>query len=265
MDSSLIDQFLTLLQSTYTEEYKLIRTGNCKQTFQVCFNRFLTKYAHNNKIDRTANKEAMTKQWNPADGFERLGAQLTKGLIFALYAGAGIIDVDVVDMGIGLILQTGLFAVEYARWYQQPANKKTFTNFKVVWAEECRIKNIMRVTAGQHGYGMNTIEEEVNEEYGNILNNMLQAHLAQKMAISNMSNNNTKMDAIQQQLNLMTQIFQQQMIFAARQPPPMYALPYQQQPFQEQQQPFQQQAQYQGGNGQYKKKRNNRQGGSNGG
>ena len=264
MDSSLIDRFLTLLQSTYTDEYKLIRTGDCKQTFQVCFNWFLTKYAHNNEIDRTANKEAMTKQWNPADGFERLVAQLTKGLIFALYAGAGIIDVDVVDMGIGLILQTGLFAEEYARWYRRPANKKTFANFKIVWAEECRIKKSKTVTAGQHGYGMNTIEEEVDEEYDNALNNMSQAHLAQQTAISNMSNNNTKMDAIQQQLNSMTQMFQQQMNFAARQPLPMYAMPYQQQPFQQQQQPFQQQAQYQGGNGQYKKKRN-RRGGSNGG
>ena len=55
----------------------------------------------------------MKAQWNPVDGFETLVAQLTKGLIFAPYAGEPILDVDVVDMGIGNILYTGLYAEEY--------------------------------------------------------------------------------------------------------------------------------------------------------
>ena len=83
MNSSLIDRFPTLPKSTFTAEYKLPRTGNCKQTFQVCSQWFLDKYAHNNEADRTTNKEAMKSQWNQADGFETLVAQFTKGLIFA--------------------------------------------------------------------------------------------------------------------------------------------------------------------------------------
>ena len=37
MNSNLIDRFLSLLQMASTEEYKLIQTGNCKQTFQAAF------------------------------------------------------------------------------------------------------------------------------------------------------------------------------------------------------------------------------------
>ena len=95
MNSSLIGRFLTLLKSTFTEEYKLIRTGNCKQTFQVFFQWFLDEYAHNNKIDCTTNKDAMKAQCNPVDGFKTLVVQLMKGLILTQYAGAPISDVSI--------------------------------------------------------------------------------------------------------------------------------------------------------------------------
>ena len=101
-----MDCFLVLLQATFTDEYKLLRTGNCKQTFQACFQWFLDKYADQNEVDSTANKKEITQPWNPANGFESLVKQLTKGLIYAGYAGAPIPDVDVVDMGVGLILDT---------------------------------------------------------------------------------------------------------------------------------------------------------------
>ena len=104
------------------EEYKLIRTGNCRKKFQAAFQWFLDKYADLSEVDRSSNKEEMIKQWNPADGFETLVAQLTKGLIFAPYAGEPILDVDVVDMRIGNILYTGLYAEEYKIWYSKPQN-----------------------------------------------------------------------------------------------------------------------------------------------
>ena len=56
------------------------------------------------------NKEATKSQCNSADGFETLIAQLTKGIIFAQYAGVPISDIDVTDMGTSIILITGLFA-----------------------------------------------------------------------------------------------------------------------------------------------------------
>ena len=54
MNSSPIDRFLTLMKPTFREEYKLPQKGNCKQTFQACFQWFLDEYAYNDKVDRTA-------------------------------------------------------------------------------------------------------------------------------------------------------------------------------------------------------------------
>ena len=65
-----------------------------------------------------------------------------------------IIDVDVVDMGIGLIQKSGLFGEEYKGCYRRTPTAKTIANFKVVWAEEYRIKKITTVTPGQMGCRM---------------------------------------------------------------------------------------------------------------
>ena len=111
----LIDQFLSLLRAAFTEEYKLIRIVYCKQTFQAAFKWFLNKYADLIEVDRSANKEGRMKQWNPADGFETLVAQIKKGLIFAQYAGAPIWDIDIINMGISNILETGLFTGKYKK------------------------------------------------------------------------------------------------------------------------------------------------------
>ena len=127
---------LSLLQPVFIEEYKLIRTGNCRQTFQAAFQWFLDKYADLSKVDRSSNKEEMTKQWNPADGFKTLVVQLMKGLIFAQYAGAPISDIDVIDMGINNILNTGLFANEYKKWNRRTGQQKSFPAFKIFWAEQ---------------------------------------------------------------------------------------------------------------------------------
>ena len=204
MNPSLIDFSLTLFKSTFTTEYKLVRTGNYKQTFQVCAQWFLDKDTRNKKIGHTTNKEAMKSQWNPVGGFETLVAQLTKGLIFAQYAGAPISIIDVVGMGFGNVLMTGLFAEEYKILCHWIPTEKSFAHFKTLWSEQVCIKEFTTMTAGQMNFGINSQEEEVDEEYDNEFNNMAQAHLAQYMAMRNMSNSNEKMDSIQQQLNLMT-------------------------------------------------------------
>ena len=110
---------------------------------------------------------------------------------------------NIVDMGIGNILLTGLFAEECKIWYRWQQNNKTLPAFKMFG----QVKTFTTMTAGQIGSGMNAQEEEVGEEYDNACNNIVQAHLAQQTAMSNMLNSNAKIESIQQQLNLMTQMF----------------------------------------------------------
>ena len=112
---------------------------------------------------------------------------------------------NIVDMGIGNILLTGLFAEECKIWYRWQQNNKTLPAFKMFG----QVKTFTTMTAGQIGSGMNAQEEEEvdKEEYDNACNNMAQAYLAQQTAMINVLNNSDRTDLIQQQLNSMTQKF----------------------------------------------------------
>ena len=61
------------------------------------------------------------------------------------------------------------------------------------------------VTAGQMGFGMNAYEAGNDKEYLKAVDNFGQAHLAQKNAMSNMSNNTAQMDTLKQQNNAIQQ------------------------------------------------------------
>ena len=142
------------------------------------------------------------------------------------YAGAPIPDIDVMDMGITNILGTGLFKDEYKLWNALTGPQKTFPFFKTFWAEQVRLIKRTTKTAGKLGYGMNAIQEEVDEEYDESCQMMAQAHLAQQQTTSNMYNTGTQMEAMQQQMNAMQTMFQQSLNMAATKPPPtMYGMP----------------------------------------
>ena len=83
----------------------------------------------------------MTQPWNPVGGFKTLMAQLTKGLIFDMYAHTPISDINVVGIEICLILDTGLYAKEYKIWYDKPPALKIFLAFKTYWENQVHIKN----------------------------------------------------------------------------------------------------------------------------
>ena len=93
-------------------------------------------------------------------------------------------------------------------WYGRTPAQNNFPAFKTYWANQVRIKKITTKMAGQMGFGMNAMEETVDNEYNNTCNNMAQAHSAQPAVMSNMSNNSTQMDDMQQQINSMQQMFQ---------------------------------------------------------
>ena len=93
-------------------------------------------------------------------------------------------------------------------WYGRTPAQNNFPALKTYWANQVRIKKITTKMAGQMSFGMNAMEETVKKEYNNTCNNMAQAHSAQPAVMSNMSNNSTQMDDMQQQINSMQQMFQ---------------------------------------------------------
>ena len=102
----------------------------------------------------------------------------------------------------------GLHKEEYKIWYGRTAAQKLFPALKIYWVNQVCLIKFTTKTAGQMGFGMNVIQEEINKEYGEACHNMAQAYLSQQTAMSNMPNNSIQMDAMQQQMNVMQQMFQ---------------------------------------------------------
>ncbi len=55
----------------------------------------------------------MAVDWHPADGFDALILRLFTGAAYASSAGFKMNDVDIVDIGLCLIKQCGMYSEEY--------------------------------------------------------------------------------------------------------------------------------------------------------
>ena len=68
------------------------------------------------------------------------------------------VDCNIVDIGICIIKECGLFAEEYKSWIAQatatPHVIEMLDTFKTFWADKITLVNQMAIPASSHGYGM---------------------------------------------------------------------------------------------------------------
>jgi hypothetical protein len=112
-NSALIDAFLDLVPVAFKQLYEQIRMENPNSVFCKMFAWFIAKYSRTSADDCKANCTAIALDWHPSQGFELLVARLLQGAMFANLAKHPIPDNDIIDIGIGAIHLTGLFAGEY--------------------------------------------------------------------------------------------------------------------------------------------------------
>ncbi len=112
MNSALINAFLDLVPVAFKQSYKQIQMENPNSDFCKMFAWFVAKYGCTSADDHEANCTAMALECHPSQGFKLLVACLFQGATFANLAKHPIPDDDIVDIGICIIQQTGLFAEE---------------------------------------------------------------------------------------------------------------------------------------------------------
>ncbi len=83
---------------------------NPNSVFRKMFAWFMAKYGRTSGDNRKANRTAMALEWHSSQGFKLLVAHLFWGATFANLAKHPIPDNDIVNVGICIIHQTGLFA-----------------------------------------------------------------------------------------------------------------------------------------------------------
>jgi hypothetical protein len=107
--------------------------------------------------DCEANCTMMASEWHPSMGFELLTVRLVHGATFANLANYPINNDNIIDIGIRVLHQTGLFSEEYKTWILHGNNAtktNNFTAFRAFWADAVNIASFTTTPASSHGYGM---------------------------------------------------------------------------------------------------------------
>jgi hypothetical protein len=127
------------------------------------FDWFVFKYGRTLAEDCKANCTVMASEWHPSMGFELLAARLFRGATFANLAKYPINDDDIVDIGICILHQTGLFSEEYKTWILRGNNTtktNNFTAFPTFWADAVNIASFTATPASSHSYGMAAAKDD---------------------------------------------------------------------------------------------------------
>ena len=202
MNSALTDRFCSLIGQEYTADFTHMRISHPDIQFRSCLMYFLGKYGKTNETERAENKQRIRQQWTLQDGWERLQKQLNEGSIFGLFADQPIPEAEIVDIGITVIGQTGLFAAQYEQWHERPADQKTWRHFSQFWKDKIQLKRDTNLNASQFGFWGNANEagDNVDAEFSNSVANFAQAHQQTQSTINNLTNTNSQ---LQQQIQQM--------------------------------------------------------------
>jgi hypothetical protein len=108
----------------------------------------------------------MAADWHPSDGFEPLATHLFIGASYASVARYPMDNRDVIDIGLRIIKQCGMYSKEYKGWIarknEQPPIVETIDSFKEYWADAIALVNQTAVPAAQHEYGMTAMDDDMS-------------------------------------------------------------------------------------------------------
>ncbi len=129
MNAVLINAFLDLIPIAFKQAYKQKRMEDPNTIFREMFDWFVFKYGRTSAEDRKANRTVMASEWHPSMSFELLAARLFRGATFANLAKYPINNDNIVDIGIRILHQTGLFSEEYKTWILRGNDAMKMNNF----------------------------------------------------------------------------------------------------------------------------------------
>jgi hypothetical protein len=89
---------------------------DCQTVFLHMFDWFIKKYGVTTAKEREENRQSMSANWQPTDGFEQLVTRLFFSASYASAARYPMEECDIIDIGIRVIKRCGMYAKEYKAW-----------------------------------------------------------------------------------------------------------------------------------------------------
>jgi hypothetical protein len=108
---------------------------------------------------------------------------LFTGAVYASSAGFRMNDVNIINIGLRIIKQCGMYGKEYKAWIAREAVRphtiKTVDTFKTFWAAKITLVNQTAIPASMHGYGMAAMNDDNSiVSYGESIANFGAAYAA---------------------------------------------------------------------------------------
>jgi hypothetical protein len=157
--------------------------------------------------DCKANHQQMAADWRPAEGSNTLVLRLFTGAALTGCTNYTMANHDIVDIGLHVIMQCGMYTEEYKAWITceaiHPRNIKTFNSFKTFWEAKITLVNQTAVPASQYGYRMAATNNDGSVvSYGETILNFGATYATTQESVKLQGTTNASM---QNQLNAMSQ------------------------------------------------------------
>jgi hypothetical protein len=227
MNAALSDVFLVNLPKAISETYEPIRMKQPNTVFLHMFDWFITKYNKTTTEDREENRQQMATDWHPSNGFKPLVMCLFIGASYASAACYPMDNRDVINIGLRVIKQCGMYSEEYKNWIarenKSPPITERIDSFKEYWANVIALVNQTAAQASPHGYSMSAMDDDaLIASYSESHANFGAAYAATQELMKSQA---TTMASMQGQLTNIQQLC----MAVGQQPPPNNYAPAQQQ------------------------------------
>ncbi len=129
-EKALIEIAKTALDANYRRTLTQLFTGLPDRKFLDLFGRMWTKWGNPTPHDITTNEERMKAPWDPNErDIADVIKQINDGNLFAYFVGHKKPDNDLITIGEKIILDTGLFAIQYGQWRKIDQADRTRAKF----------------------------------------------------------------------------------------------------------------------------------------
>jgi hypothetical protein len=134
MNTALANVFLKAISSQVRTSFQQRHLQEPNIVFVNLLLWFVNQYSKTMAEDYKANRQCMAANWHPANGFDALILLLFTRAAYASSAGFRMNNVDIVNIGLCIIKQCGMYGKEYKAWITceavRPRIVKTVDTFK---------------------------------------------------------------------------------------------------------------------------------------
>jgi hypothetical protein len=218
MNTALANVFLEAMSSQVRTSFQQRRLREPNIIFVNLFPWFINQYGKTTAKDCEANRQRMAANWHPTNRFDALILCLFTGAAYASSVGFKMNNVDIVDIGLRIIKQCGMYGKEYKAWIAceaiRPRIVETVDMFKTFWATKITLVNQTAMPASMHGYGMAAVNDDDSIAlYGESIANFGAVYAATQESVKSQG---TRIVSMQGQMQAM----QQCCMALGQQPPP---------------------------------------------